>query len=108
MDPRSAVLLFALLPLTALAQVHATVHADPSRGVTLLPHSVAWADQATSLSYNPAGLTKAGTFELIWAHERSIPRNEVADGLYFAAAPISSLGLGVSIEWLRNAAGTNA
>ncbi|MBS1151833.1 MAG: signal peptide peptidase SppA, type, partial [Myxococcaceae bacterium] len=110
MRPLHLLAVFAALglPSLALAQVAATVHADPSRGATLLPESVAWAHQATSLSYNPAGLNKVGTFELIWAHERSVPRDEVVDGLYFASSPISSLGLGLSIEWLRNAAGTDA
>jgi protease-4 len=96
------------LPSLAFAQVHATIHADPSRGATLLPDSVAWVDQATALSINPAGLNKVGTFELIWAHERSVPRDEVIDGLYFASSPVSSLGLGLSIEWLRNAVGDSA
>ncbi len=103
-------LLFTLVlfPALALAQVATTVHADPSRGVTLLSDSVSWADQATAISLNPAGLNKVGTLELVWAHERSVPRNEVVDGLYFGSSPMSSLGLGVSVEWLRNAAGTNA
>ena len=101
-------LLLLLVPSIAAAQVNATLHADPSRGATLLPVSTAWADQATALSYNPAGLNKVGTFELLWAHERSVPRDEVIDGLYFATSPISSLGLGLSVEWLRNGAGTSA
>ncbi len=99
---------FLALPSLALAQVDAVVHLDPSRGATLLPDSVGWADQATAISINPAGLNKVGTFEAIWAHERSVPRDEVIDGLYFASSPVSSLGLGLSVEWLRNAGGSNA
>ncbi len=97
----------ALLPSLALAQVNSTDHFDASRGATLLSDSVSWADQATAISMNPAGLNKVGTFELIWAHERSVPRDEVIDGLYFASSPFSALGLGLSVEWLRNGASTN-
>ncbi len=102
---RALVVLLAL-PATALAQVSAIVHADPSRGATLLPASVAYADQATAISYNPAGLNKVGSLELFWAHERSIARDDLIDGLYLASAPIDSLGLGLSIEWIRKAGGT--
>src|SRR4051794_33891038 len=90
------------LPSLALAQVSAVVHADASRGATLLPDSVAWADQATAIALNPAGLSKVGTFELFWAHERSVARDQIIDGVYLASAPINNLGLGLSIEWLRN------
>src|SRR4051812_5366641 len=102
---RLLVLLVAV-PGLVHAQVHATIHSDPSRGATLLPTSVAWADQATALSYNPAGLSKVGTVELFWAHERSIPRDQIVDGLYLGGSPISNLGLGLSLEWVRNGAQT--
>lgn len=91
-----------LVSTVGFAQVDAAVHTDPSRGATLMPDSVAWASQATALSLNPAGLNKVGTFELIWAHERSVPRDQVIDGLFFATSPFDALGLGLSIEWLRN------
>src|SRR3954469_25098145 len=98
-------LLLLVLPSVAFAQVNQIIHADPSRGATLLPASTAYADEATAISYNPAGLSKVGTLELFWAHERSIARDRVIDGLYLAGNPIDSLGLGISIEWLRSGGG---
>src|SRR5438128_2584231 len=100
---RPLLVLFAL-PSLAFAQVNEIIHADPSRGATLLPASTAWADEATAISYNPAGLSKVGTVELFWAHERSIARDQIVDGLYLGSSPVSSLGLGLSLEWLRNGA----
>ncbi len=90
-----------LIASTAWAQVDATVHADPSRGATLLPESAAYDDGATAPTYNPAGIVHAGTGELFYAHERSIARNAVIDGIYAGASPLDFMGLGLSVEWLR-------
>jgi protease-4 len=92
------------LPAFALAQTSEIIHNDPSRGATLMPVSVAWSDDATATSVNPAGLDKTGALELFWAHERSIARDRVIDGLFFAGHPVDALGLGLSIEWIRNGA----
>lgn len=97
---RLAVVL-ALLSAPALAQVDAIVHTDPSRGITLLPDGVAYAEGATSPAYNPAGVVHTGTFELFYAHERNLARLAVNDGLYAAGNVLDFVGLGLSLEWMR-------
>lgn len=68
-----------------------------------MPNSTAWADDATAPSYNPAGVTRVGQPQFVYAHERSVARGLVIDGLY-GAATFGVLGLGGSIEWVRDAA----
>ncbi len=104
---RSAAVAASLLSSSlAFAQVDAVVHADPTRGITLLPGSTAWADGSTASAYNPAGLAHTGMFELFYAHERSLARpvgvGSVGDGLYFGLNPFDFIGAGLSIEWLRS------
>lgn len=100
MTPRST-LLAALLATTALAQTAAVDGADFSRGTTLLPGSAAWADEATSLVYNPAGLGRAGRLNAWYLHERSNARGQDNDGLWLATGLGDLVGLGVGFEWLR-------
>ena len=60
---RASVFVFTvLLGSSVLAQTSAVGSTDPTRGTTLLPGSSAWADEATSLVYNPAGLNHVGKF----------------------------------------------
>jgi protease IV len=98
---RSAFAVALLCPALALGQVALADHVDLSRGATLLPRSVAWADGATAGQYNPAGLNKAPLAELVYAHERGAARRQTSDGLYFAAAMFGA-GAGLSVEWLRD------
>ena len=98
-------LLLSLLAATALAQTAAIGGADPSRGTTLLPGSSAWSDEATSLVYNPAGLGRVGRVNAWYVHERSNVRPQDNDGLWLATSLGDLVGLGVSFQWLRPAAG---
>ncbi len=98
-------LALGLTASTALAQINALQQSDPSRGLTLLPESAASTDRAGSLVYNPAGLAHAGGPELLYAHERSVARDFVGDGLYAAVTPFDLFGLGLSHEWLRHSGG---
>jgi protease-4 len=98
---RRLLLLTGLVSTSALAQVDATVHADLSRGATLLPESTAYAEGAIAPIYNPAGITHTGLGELFYAHERSIARGQTIDGLYGATNPIDPIALALSVEWLR-------
>ena len=98
-------LLLALLSTTAFAQTAAVGGVDPSRGTTLLPASSAWSDEATSLVYNPAGLGRVGRLNAWYVHERSNVRPQDNDGLWFATSIGDMVGLGVSFQWLRPAAG---
>ncbi len=99
---RLAAALLCLVSSSALAQVDATVHSDPSRGITLLPVGAAYARGPTAATYNPAGVVHSGMFELFYAHERSIARLEVNDGLYAAINPLDFIGAGLSVEWMRS------
>jgi protease-4 len=89
------------LPSTVLAQSSAVTRNDPSRGATQLPGSAAWADEATSLTYNPAGLTHVGTFNAWFLHERNNARGVDANGLWLAASVDRFLGLGLGFDWVN-------
>ena len=97
-------LIFALSSSAAFAQVGLADHQDPSRGATLLPRSVAWADGATAPVYNPAGLSHVPLAEVVYAHERSLARGQTVDGVWTAVGAMNA-GLGLSLEWLRTDAG---
>lgn len=94
-------LLVALLAAPAFAQVNTLYQTDQSRGLTLLPESAAYADRAGAMSYNPAGLAHVSGPELFYAHERSVARDQLGDGLYAAVAPLDLFGVALSHEWLR-------
>lgn len=98
-------LLLPLLASSALAQTATVGTSDPSRGTTLLPGSSAWSDEATSLVYNPAGLGRVGRLNGWYVHERSNVRPQDNDGLWLATSFGDVVGLGVSFQWLRPAAG---
>jgi protease IV len=101
---RLALLLAALAPSLALAQVGLADHADRSRGATLLPRSVAWAEGSTASQYNPAGLNKVPLGELSYAHERSGARRTTIDGFYTAVG-MFGFGGGLAVEWVREDSG---
>jgi protease-4 len=92
---------------SALAQTAAVDSADLSRGTTLLPSSTAFSDEATSLVYNPAGLTRTGRFNAWYVHERSNTRGLNADSVFAAAAVADLFGIGLASEWLRPVDGPN-
>lgn len=94
-------LLVAFVSFPALAQTSAVDGSDLSRGTTLLPASSAFADEATAVVYNPAGLAHAGPFNAWYVHERSNARGMDNDGLYFAASAGEVAALGLAFEWLR-------
>lgn len=98
-------LIVALVASSALAQTAALTGADPSRGTTLLPASSAWADEATAMVYNPAGLGRAGRLNAWYVHERSNIRPQDNDGLWFATGIADLVGLGLSFQWLRPGTG---
>ena len=97
----TAALLFAS---SALAQTGALASGDPSRGVTLLPESMAFADEATALTYNPAGLGRVGSFSAVVVHERSQTRRLAGTGVFGAFSLGDLLGLGLGFEALSPAA----
>ncbi|MBX7116639.1 MAG: signal peptide peptidase SppA [Myxococcaceae bacterium] len=92
-----------LVSFSVHAQVLGIADSDVSRGATLLPESTAWADNATAPTYNPAGVVHVGPPEFFYAHERSVARGLVIDGVY-GAASLGFVGLGGSIEWVRSPA----
>lgn len=98
---RAASLAVLLFGAAALAQTSAISSADLSRGTTLLPGSSAWADEATAVVYNPAGLAHVGAFNAWYVHERSNTRSLDNDGLYFATSLGDAAGMGLAFEWLR-------
>ncbi len=100
---RRLALLGMLLSVSARAQVIGIADTDASRGATLMPESAAWADNATAPTYNPAGVVHVGAPEFFYAHERSMTRSLVIDGVY-GAASLGFVGLGGSIEWVRSEA----
>ncbi|MBK7860035.1 MAG: hypothetical protein IPJ65_15740 [Archangiaceae bacterium] len=97
----AAAALLCLTSALAHAQVDAVVHADPSRGISLLAEGAAYSSGATSATFNPAGIVHTGMFELFYAHERSIARKAVNDGLYLALNPLDFIGIALSNEWMR-------
>lgn len=101
MASRSWLVVLIFAARAALAQTAAIDGVDLSRGTTLPPGSSALADEATALVFNPAGLGRAGSLNLWYAHERSNPRNQDNDGLWLAAGLGDLAGLGVGFEWLR-------
>ncbi|MBX7098577.1 MAG: signal peptide peptidase SppA [Myxococcaceae bacterium] len=96
-----------LITSTALAQVASVEHADPSRGLTLLGGGAALADDASAGAWNPAGLARVHGAELLYAHERSVARDTLGDGLYAAVAPFDLVSLGLSLEFVRDGNGSN-
>jgi protease-4 len=98
---RLVLLLLSLSPTVALAQVDAVFHTDPSRGITLPAEGTAYAGGATAATYNPAGVVHTPTFELFYAHERSLARLAVNDGLYAGLNLFDFVGMALSVEWMR-------
>src|SRR5919198_3621671 len=92
-----------LASATALAQPAALQQADLSRGLPLPPTPPALADDATAPLINPAALMQIRAMQIFYGHERSIARNDVIDGLYFGDTLLGILGVGASVEWIRNA-----
>jgi protease IV len=90
-----------LLACAAFAQTAAVDSDDLSRGTTLLPGSSAWSDEATSLIYNPAGLTFSGRANAWYVHERSNSRGQNNDSVFLSTSLFDTVGLGAGVEWLR-------
>lgn len=96
---RRVALLLALLALPAASQTVNLATTDRSRGVTLLPDSIAFADESTSLSYNPAGLSRSGPWNLIYVHERSQTRGLIGNAV-FGSFALGDFGLGMGLNAL--------
>ena len=92
-----------LLATASLAQSSAVGSTDLSRGLTMLPGSAAFSDEATSLVFNPAGLSRAGRLNGWYFHEHSLTRALDADAFYVATSIADWVGLGLGAEWLRPA-----
>lgn len=92
-------LLVVCLASSASAQTVNLANGDRSRGVTLLPDSLAFADESTALTYNPAGLGRVAGWNLVYVHERSQTRGVIGNAA-FAATSFGDLGLGVGINAL--------
>ena len=92
-----------LLAATSLAQSAAVGSTNLSRGATLLPASAAFSDEATSLVYNPAGLSRAGRLNGWYLHEHSLTRAHDADAVFLATTIADWVGLGLGAQWLRPA-----
>ncbi len=95
-----AATLLSLFSLSARAQTAAIASADPSRGAALLPGSSAWADDATALVFNPAGLGRQGSLTALYQHTRQNIAPLDGDGLWLGTAIADNLGLGLGLEWL--------
>lgn len=96
----SRLLLAAMLcSAPVFAQTVNLANGDPSRGVTLLPDSLAFADEATALTYNPAGLSRLTSWNLVYVHERSATRGVIGNA-GFAATSLGDLGLGFGVNTL--------
>lgn len=102
---RALIAVVGLAAATAVAQSSAVGTSDPSRGLTLLPTSSAFSDEATSLTANPAGLSRAGQLNGWYLHERSGTRALDADALFVATSVGDWVGLGLGGQWLRPGAG---
>jgi protease-4 len=87
---------------TALAQTASLSSADASRGLSLPPTSVATVEDATSLSINPAALSRAGGPQLFYGHEESGSRDTSADALWAGASAAGLVGAGVTAQWTRS------
>ncbi|MFO0593830.1 MAG: signal peptide peptidase SppA [Myxococcaceae bacterium] len=98
---RSLLAALTLAAPLALAQTAAVGGTDLSRGVTLLPGSAAFTNEATSLVYNPAGLGRVGRLNVWYAHERSNVRILDNDGVWLATSIGDMGGIGLGFEWLR-------
>ncbi len=98
-------LLAVLVGSTVLAQTAQVSTSDPSRGTTLMPNSVAFTDEATSLVYNPAGLGRVGQFNAVLLHEHSNTRALQNTGLWLGSSVTDMVGVGVGFEWLRPTTG---
>lgn len=107
MSSRLVAVAFVTVAASSLAQTAATDSFDLSRGVTLLPGSAAFADEATALVYNPAGLSRAGALNAWYVHERSNARGLDNDGVYLASSIGNVVGLGFGVESLRPVAGAH-
>jgi len=97
--------LVALLSATSLSQTINLANADPSRGVTLLPDALAFADESTALTYNPAGLGRVDGWNVIYVHERSQTRGLTGNAAYAATGIGDAFGLGLGVNAL--AGGSN-
>ncbi|HLL55976.1 MAG TPA: signal peptide peptidase SppA [Myxococcaceae bacterium] len=93
--------LLLLVPVVAFGQTSSLDEREASRGTQLPPTSAALADEATAMAINPAGLSAVGASQLFYVHERSIARNQVADGLYLAGTALG-FGGGFSVDWVRS------
>ncbi len=83
----------------ASAQTVNVATTDVSRGVTLLPDSLAYAEESTALSYNPAGLGHVGLWNAVYVHERSSTRNLIANGIFAATSVGDVAGFGLGLQW---------
>ncbi len=93
---RLFLLLLAACP--AAAQTINLANGDLSRGVTLLPDSLAFADEATALTFNPGALGRVGDWNLVYVHERSQTRSLVGNGLFAATSLGDLFALGASVN----------
>lgn len=75
--------------------------ADPSRGATLLPGSVALADEPTALVYNPGALRGQQGPSLIYQHELSNSRRLDVDSVFVGTSLGKVIGLGLGFESIR-------
>lgn len=105
MSPLRLAAALAFAAVSAFAQTSNLEHSDLSHGATLPPTSAALADEATAPNVNPAGLGLVTGIQLFYLHERSIGRDQVADGLYLGESLFGLLEPGFAIEWLRGAGG---
>ncbi len=91
----------AMFAGVANAQVSAMLNGSASRGVGLLPSSVAFVDDPGALTFNPAGLPRMSALEALYAHERNASLDQLSDGLLFGAA-MSGVGAGLGLQWVRS------
>lgn len=89
-----------VIPCSALAQVSAVREATPTDGVPVPPTGAALADDAMAPGINPAGLASLKGFSLSYLHERNIPLDRIADGLFLSAGA-GPVTLGFSTHWMR-------
>ena len=92
-----------LVSTVALAQTSSLAQQDLSRGATLPPTGAALVDEATAPIVNPAGLTSQSGLQALYIHDLSVPRRQTVDGLYLGTSLFNAVGLGLNVEWVRNA-----